>query len=63
MNYIKRFRVEPGSKVDLAKIDAGFKDKHESHEQALPEEEQSCIADAEPLCSPVCSTGSLVPLR
>jgi PPK2 family polyphosphate:nucleotide phosphotransferase len=37
MNYIKRFRVEPGSKVDLAKIDAGFKDKHESHEQALPE--------------------------
>ena len=37
MNYIKRFRVEPGSKVDLAKVDAGFKDKHESHEQALPE--------------------------
>ena len=37
MNYINRFRVEPGSKVDLAKIDAGFKDKHESHEQALPE--------------------------
>ena len=37
MNYIKRFRVEPGSKVDLAKVDAGFKDKHESHEQALPQ--------------------------
>ena len=37
MNYIKRFRVQPGSKVDLAKVDAGFKDKHESHEHALPE--------------------------
>ncbi len=37
MNYFKQFRVAPGSKVDLAKVDAGFKDKHESHEQALPE--------------------------
>ena len=37
MNYIKRFRVEPGSKVDLGKVDAGFKDQHESHEHALPE--------------------------
>jgi PPK2 family polyphosphate:nucleotide phosphotransferase len=37
MNYTNRFRVKPGSKVDLAKVDAGFKDKHESHEQALPE--------------------------
>ena len=37
MNYIKKFRVEPGSKVDLAKIDASFKDKHESREHALPE--------------------------
>ena len=37
MNYIKKFRVEQDSKVDLAKVDAGFKDKHESHEQALPE--------------------------
>ena len=37
MNYLKKFRVDPGSKVDLAKVDAGFKDKHESHEHALPE--------------------------
>ena len=37
MNYVKRFRVKPGSKVDLGKVDAGFKDKHESHEHALPE--------------------------
>ena len=37
MNYIKTFRVEPGSKVDLAKVDAGFKDEHESHEHAMPE--------------------------
>jgi PPK2 family polyphosphate:nucleotide phosphotransferase len=37
MNYIKKFRVEPGSKVKLGKVDAGFKDRHESQEQALPE--------------------------
>ena len=37
MNYSNKFRVKPGSKVDLSKIDASFKDKHESHEQALPE--------------------------
>ena len=37
MNYIKKFRVEPGSQVDLSKIDASFKDQHESHEHALPE--------------------------
>ena len=37
MKYIKKFRVEPGSKVDLSKVDASFKDTHESHEHALPE--------------------------
>ncbi len=37
MNYSEKFVVKPGSKVNLAKIDAGFKDKHISHEQALPE--------------------------
>jgi PPK2 family polyphosphate:nucleotide phosphotransferase len=37
MNYLNRFRVEPGSKVNLGKIDAGFRDQHESHEHALPE--------------------------
>ncbi len=37
MNYGKQFGVKPGSKVDLAKVDASFKDKHESHEHALPE--------------------------
>lgn len=37
MNYIKKFRVEPGSQVDLDNVDASFKDKHESHEHALPE--------------------------
>lgn len=31
------FRVEPGAKVDLSTVDAGFKDKHESHAHALPE--------------------------
>ena len=37
MNYIERFRVAPNSKVNLAKVDAGFKDTHESHEAALPD--------------------------
>ncbi|MEQ8786997.1 MAG: polyphosphate kinase 2 family protein [Pirellulaceae bacterium] len=37
MNYVERFRIEPGGLVDLAKIDAGFRDQHESHEHALPE--------------------------
>ena len=37
MNYYKRFRVEPGTRVKLGKVDAGFKDEHESHEHALPE--------------------------
>lgn len=42
MNYLERFRVEPGSKVELGKIDAGFKDQHESHERALPEIDMYC---------------------
>jgi len=37
MSYSKLFRVEPGSNVDLGKVDASFKDKHESHKHALPE--------------------------
>jgi PPK2 family polyphosphate:nucleotide phosphotransferase len=37
MNYIQQFGVKAGSEVDLGKVDAGFTDKHESHEHALPE--------------------------
>lgn len=37
MNYAKEFRVEHGAKVHLNKIDAGFKDQHESHKHAMPE--------------------------
>ena len=40
MSYSDMFRVSPGSKVQLDKVDAGFKDKHESHQHALPEIEQ-----------------------
>jgi len=40
MKYTKRFMVEPGATVKLDKIDAGFTDKHESHEAALPEIEK-----------------------
>ncbi len=37
MNYAKQFGVKPGSKVDLAQVDASFTDTHESQEHALPE--------------------------
>ena len=40
MNYYKEFMVPPGAKVRLDKIDAGFTDKHESHEAAAPEIEK-----------------------
>ncbi len=37
MNYVDRFRVMPGSKVDLAKIDPRFKGHHDSHKKAADE--------------------------
>ena len=37
MNYRKKFIVEPGEKVHLAKIDPSDTGKHESHEKATPE--------------------------
>lgn len=37
MDYVKRFRVKPGDKVNLKKIDASFRDRHKSHEHALAE--------------------------
>ena len=37
MNYAKKFRVEPGDKVDLNKVDPGFKDPDYSHKHALKE--------------------------
>jgi PPK2 family polyphosphate:nucleotide phosphotransferase len=37
MDYRKKFAVEPGAKVRLAKIDASYTGKHETHEKALPE--------------------------
>ncbi|MEM8679814.1 MAG: polyphosphate kinase 2 family protein, partial [Planctomycetota bacterium] len=37
MKYSHLFRVQPHDKVELDTIDAAFKDKHESHEHALPE--------------------------
>jgi len=40
MKYVERFRVAPASKVKLADIDPGFKDKHESHQDATAEIEQ-----------------------
>ncbi|MGY3618280.1 polyphosphate kinase 2 family protein [Bradyrhizobium sp. USDA 10063] len=37
MDYRRKFVVEPGAKVRLAKIDASYTGKHETHEKALPE--------------------------
>ncbi len=41
MNYIDELRVKPGAKVDLGKIDAGFKGKHKNHEHAAAEIEDA----------------------
>ena len=37
ITYSKLFRVEPSGQVDLGKVDASFKDEHESHRHAMPE--------------------------
>lgn len=37
MDYRKEFLVEPGSHVKLNKLDPGYKGKHLSHEDAVPE--------------------------
>jgi PPK2 family polyphosphate:nucleotide phosphotransferase len=37
MDYRKKFVVEPGAKVRLAKIDPSYTGKHKSHDNALPE--------------------------
>jgi len=37
MNYLQRFKVQPGSRVKLKDIDPAFKDGYESHEAAEEE--------------------------
>lgn len=37
MDYRKKFIVEPGQKVRLAKVDPSYTGEHESHETALPQ--------------------------
>jgi PPK2 family polyphosphate:nucleotide phosphotransferase len=37
VNYLERFKVQPGTTVKLKDIDPAFKDRHESHEQATEE--------------------------
>ena len=37
MNYRKKLIVEPGAKIKLSSVDAGFHGKHETHEAALGE--------------------------
>jgi PPK2 family polyphosphate:nucleotide phosphotransferase len=36
-NYLKKFMVEPGSKVRLKHFDPGYHGKHQSHKEALPD--------------------------
>jgi PPK2 family polyphosphate:nucleotide phosphotransferase len=40
MNYVKRFKVSPGSKVKLKDIDPGFRDQHENRKEAFKEIEK-----------------------
>jgi hypothetical protein len=40
VKYVNRFRVAPGSKVELKHIDPGFKDHHEGYKEAAEEIEQ-----------------------
>jgi PPK2 family polyphosphate:nucleotide phosphotransferase len=40
VKYVKRFQVDPDSKIKLKDIDPGFKDHHESHKEAAEEIEQ-----------------------
>jgi hypothetical protein len=37
MDYRKKFLVEPGRRLRLSKLDPGYKGKHLSHKDALPE--------------------------
>src|SRR5882672_5999999 len=37
MDYRKKFVVEPGAKVRLAKIDPSYSGKHESHAKVMPQ--------------------------
>jgi len=37
MNYLDRFKVQPGSEVKLKDIDPSFKDRHVSHKEATEE--------------------------
>src|SRR5260370_9024951 len=37
MDYRKKFLVEPGGKVRLAKIDPSYSGKHETHATSTPE--------------------------
>ena len=37
MSYVERFKVPPGTAVQLADIDPSFKDHHEGHKEAAKE--------------------------
>ena len=41
MNYLKRFRVKPGTKVKLSDIDPDFKDDHKTQEDAREQIEEN----------------------
>jgi len=43
MSYHSKFRIEPGSRVRLGKMDAGFKDKHETEAAAKPQIERYLV--------------------
>ena len=42
MDYYRQFKVQPGTKVRLDKVDADYKGKHDSYATAQPEIEKHC---------------------
>ncbi len=37
MNYVERFKVQPGTEVKLKDIEPSFKDRHDGHKEAAEE--------------------------
>ena len=51
MDYRKKFAIEPGAKVQLAKIDDSYTRKHDTHEKALPDIQANGCPASSAACS------------
>jgi hypothetical protein len=70
LNYRKKFVVEPGSKLHLAKIDLSSSGKHKSHKTAIAEIAKevermdrlhTCSTPMQPSLSSLCCRPSMRP--